>query len=691
MIDAATSSEDKVAPVYKLEEISELLRSSHASIVKEVSEFVLKRLDHKSPIVKQKALRLIKYVVGKSGVEFRREMQRQSLAVRQLIHYKGQPDPLKGDALNKAVRDMAQEALAAIFSEQENKPAPAESVHRRIEGFGSTNFQMPSEDKKSFLSEVVGLGSASIKQGLSSFTQSHSFGRDDTGNYKSPNLHRSLTIESDNSNTYEPVRIHGENSNTFGISNGQHGGSSKLDSRGTRTELVIGDSSSNHTEKTREERLLDTIVTSGGVRLQPTRDAIQAFLVEAAKLDAMALSWALESKLQSPQWQVRMKALSVLDSILRKKNDEHFSVIASYFCENVDVLVRCSESPQASLRDKSMKVLGLLDREQALGSGADSQKFVKSETENVIQMPDLIDTGDPDESGGANDYSGKQIEQKAGNLASHTGPLIDDLLGDDMGSGGNTSDIKTNDDPFADVLFHTVKGVEPADDIFAGMTVSDKNDVKGDSAKANKYGSELIDIFQPSSGDSQGNNATDHVNDIMAGLSINGNGSNIQENATMSGAALLDVTSGRESYPVHQSSNGAISNVLNSQNTVMGGNATFPFNGMPNNVPPGMLFNMPSQSLGYGNMANMFVAQQQYLATISNLQHLGNLNSQNGGTAYVAGDKGSHPSPYPDIFQPNFLNQAPTSVMNNSKKEETRAFDFISDHLAAARDPKRVV
>ncbi|XP_030526259.1 protein MODIFIED TRANSPORT TO THE VACUOLE 1-like [Rhodamnia argentea] len=689
MVDAATSNEDKVAPVYKLEELCELLRSSHASIVKEISEFVVKRLDHKSPIVKQKALRLIKYAVGKSGVEFRREMQRHSVAVRQLVHYKGQPDPLKGDALNKAVRDMAQEALAAIFNDQENKPAPAESGNRRIEGFGNSNVRMLSEDKKSFLSEVVGLGSASIKQGLSSFTQSHSFGKNDNGSYKSPNLHRSLTIESDNSNMYEPVRIHGENSNTFGISNSQPGGSSKLDSRGAKTELVTGDSSSNHTEKTREERLLDTIVTSGGVRLQPTRDAIQAFLVEAAKLDAVALSWALESKLQSPQWQVRMKALCVLDSILRKKNDEHFSVTASYFCENVDVLMRCSESPQASLRDKSMKVLGLLDREQAIGTGADAHKFVKSETDNVIQMPDLIDTGDPDEPGRANDYSGKQSEQKTGNLTSHTGLLIDDLLGDDMGSGGNTSDIKTNDDPFADVLFHTVKGGEPADDIFAGMSVSDKNDVKGDPTRANGYGSELIDIFQPSSGDSQGNENC--VNDIMAGLSINGNGSNIQENATISGAALLDVMSVSESYPAHQSSNGAVSNVLNSQNTVMGGNLMFPSNGMPNNVPPGMLFNMPSQSLGYSNMANMFVAQQQYLATMSNLQHLGNLNSQNGGIAYVAGDKGSHPSPFPDIFQPNFLNQAPTTVMNNTKKEDTRAFDFISDHLAASRDPKRVV
>jgi len=54
LIDSATSDEDKVTPVYKLEEICELLRSSHVSIVKEVSDFVLKRLDHKSPIVKQK-------------------------------------------------------------------------------------------------------------------------------------------------------------------------------------------------------------------------------------------------------------------------------------------------------------------------------------------------------------------------------------------------------------------------------------------------------------------------------------------------------------------------------------------------------------------------------------------------------------------------------------------------------------
>lgn len=54
MVDGVTSDEEKVAPVYKLEEICDLLRTSPAGIVKEVSDYILKRLDHKSPIVKQK-------------------------------------------------------------------------------------------------------------------------------------------------------------------------------------------------------------------------------------------------------------------------------------------------------------------------------------------------------------------------------------------------------------------------------------------------------------------------------------------------------------------------------------------------------------------------------------------------------------------------------------------------------------
>lgn len=51
-----------------------------------------------------------------------------------------------------------------------------------------------------------------------------------------------------------------------------------------------------------------------------------------------------------------MRAVCVLDAILRKKEDENFSVVAFYFSDNKDVVVKCCESPQASLREKASKV-----------------------------------------------------------------------------------------------------------------------------------------------------------------------------------------------------------------------------------------------------------------------------------------------------------------------------------------------
>jgi ribonuclease Z len=54
MVDGITTDDDRVAPVYKLEEICELLLTSDVGVVREVADFVLKRLDSKSPLIKQK-------------------------------------------------------------------------------------------------------------------------------------------------------------------------------------------------------------------------------------------------------------------------------------------------------------------------------------------------------------------------------------------------------------------------------------------------------------------------------------------------------------------------------------------------------------------------------------------------------------------------------------------------------------
>ncbi|GAV77561.1 ENTH domain-containing protein [Cephalotus follicularis] len=696
MIEGATSDEDKVTPVYKLEEICELLRSSHVSIVKEVSDSILKRLDHKNPIVKQKALRLIKYVVGKSGVEFRREMQRHSVAVRQLFHYKGQVDPLKGDALNKAVRDTAHEAISAIFAADDSKPVPAENINKRIQGFGNTNFEMPSDDKKSFLSEVVGIGSASIKQGLSNFTQGHSLRKNDNGSYKGPNLHRSLTTETDHADRYEPVKISNDNQASFGISKTAPTGPWSQDSRVMTLETTNGDSSSNPSKnKTPEERLLETIVTSGGVRLQPTRDALQVLLQEAAKLDALALTHALESKLQSPMWQVRMKAACVLESILRKKDDEHFAIIASYFSENKDVVVRCSESPQSSLREKANRVLSLLGGDGVGSRTSDSEKSVKVEA-TAIQMPDLIDTGDPDEFYGIDDYTKKPTVQNTVNAtaeAAPAAPLIHDLFGDSPGTGVSTSEQKHDDDPFADVSFHTGGGKEKIDDLFSGMVLDGKLGANENHMVATNNEPELFDIFGTHSElpQEQENNKKD-VNDLMAGLSINEKTSKLKQKEISPGLLSEIIFSDSNNHSGREASNDSLNGIFGSQMAGMNANQVFPSVGTSYSIPPGIMLNpaFSSQPMNYGAMGSIF-AQQQLLASMANFQLLGNLNGQNAGVGHASVSNGGYSSPIPDIFQSNYPTQTPTSVMNSSKKEETKAFDFISDHLAAARDPKRVV
>ncbi|XP_024983170.1 VHS domain-containing protein At3g16270-like isoform X1 [Cynara cardunculus var. scolymus] len=680
MIDVATSDEDKVTPVYKLEEICELLRSSHVSIVKEISEFIFKRLQHKSPIVKQKALRVIKYAVGKSGGDFKREMQRNSVAVRQLIHHKGQPDPLKGDALNKSVRETAQEALSAIFAgEDSTKPPPKEGLTQRIEGFGNTNFDMPPDDNKSFLSGVVGIGSATIKQGLNSLTQGQTQSKNKTGTYRSPNLRRSLTNETSYSGSNER---HNETMPSSRVStdiSGHWGQELKI----TQTDNTGGSSGSNSSrEKSREERLLETIVTPGGIRLQPTRDALQAFLAEASKLNALALSKALEAKLQSHMWQVCVKGLCVLEAILRKKDDEHFSIVASYFTENIDAVVQCSESPQASVREKANKVLSILNGEQSGSRMSQPDRNLKTE-KTVVQMPDLIDTNDPN----GNEHSFSMKDESSASL-------IDGFLGDGLGTDVHNNQPGNNDDPFADVSFHGQSNKEEHEsaDIFSGMATVDKPGAVFTQTMASGSGPELFDIFGSDSGIPQGSqgNAKDDLNDLMAGLSVNGNESSSLQNGTSLGGPTETLFSDSTANPNPQMSD-VLSNILQFQAPGITPNPIFPIDPkLYNGQSSGLMFNpmaFGSQPINYGAMSNL-LAQQQFLSTMTNLQQqTGNLQSQNiGPTSNPSGTQvGGYTSALPDIFNPIIASQAPTSTMNASKKDDTRAFDFISGRSAKKR------
>ncbi|KAL6627020.1 hypothetical protein ACP70R_030746 [Stipagrostis hirtigluma subsp. patula] len=667
MVDGVTADDDKVAPVYKLEEICELLRASDASIVKEVADFVLKRLDHKSPLVKQKALRLIKYAVGKSGTDFKREMQRHSAAMRQLVHYKGQPDPLRGDALNKAVRETANEAIAAIFSTEDPKPAVAtESLGKRIQGFGNTNYEPSRDDRnKSFLSElteVVGIGSASIKQGLSNFAAAHAMMTNDNGGtYKSPNLRRSLTTESERYGRYDPSQIQSESRSSSGASKNVASGSwGPTSSSSAPTDDA---SSSQPGIKSREERLLETIVTASGVRLQPTRDALQIFLAEASKLDAVVLSRALESKLNSPLWQVRMKAICVLEAIVRKQDTEPYSIITSYFVENTTSVAKCCELPQVSLREKASKVLNLLVGEQPAGTTT-NVSATKTAISPPVQMPDLIDTGDQDDPGT------QSSEQESNGHVSGSGAYVssvDDLLGGEPVADISVTTDDNGSDPFADVSFHDTEAKE-TNDLFSGLTVEEKSSAAMHANSSSKQ-NELPDIFgsnpDPFVQESVMDKGT--VNDLMAGLNLNGTGQaqpavKAEPNSNLSGSQFFDTN--------NQTSHVAGTAALNG---ILGQNSLYQQAPLQYSLPQHMMLNQSftGQQLNYGAMG-ILLAQQQQL-----LQNFGNFNAGLGHSSFNSMNSGNA-SVLPDIFNSSNQPQNHVAVMSNSKKDDTKAFDFVS-------------
>lgn len=305
-----------------------------------------------------------------------------------------------------------------------------------------------------------------------------------------------------------------------------------------------------------------------------------------------------------------------------------------------------------------------------------SDRSVKAETATVVHMPDLIDTGDPEDYSGTDNFKKNPSDQNIANLTAPSTPLIDDLFGDSPGAG--ISEQKRDDDPFADVSFHTGEGREQVDDLFSGMTVDDKPGVTENLAAADKSGPEPFDIFGSQSEILQKQeHQNNSVNDLMAGLSINDN--QVTQKEAFSGVPSESISSNSSSNP-NQVSSDVLGSLLGSQTAGMNANPMFPFGAVPYSIPAGMMFNpsITSQPINYSAVGNFF-AQQQFLATMSNFQHLGDLNAQNAGVSHVVGNGGTA---LPDIFQSNFPNQAPTSTMNSSKKEDTRAFDFISVSLS---------
>ena len=98
--------------------------------VDDCAEYLSKRCESKSLVVKSKALRAIRTFCVRAPATFRQKMARHSVVVRACASHTGAPHPLRGDAPHKQVRDLADEAVRAIFdggdsfSKSVSQPSP---------------------------------------------------------------------------------------------------------------------------------------------------------------------------------------------------------------------------------------------------------------------------------------------------------------------------------------------------------------------------------------------------------------------------------------------------------------------------------------------------------------------------------------------------------------------------------------
>ncbi|GAQ93018.1 VHS domain-containing protein [Klebsormidium nitens] len=558
MVISATEDNDEVTPVYRLDEICDVCRSSPPDVVKDIVDHVMRRLDHRSPYVKQKALRLIKFASGRAGPDFKRDIQRHSGTIRGLFHYKGQPDPLKGDAPNKAVRDMAHETVQAMFStEAPPSGGPAAYSHKKMEGFGSTGSRDPGADSGRGAG-FTGMISAGMKEletavmakgGLKDMVNSA------VGQYTGRGSRKSFLSDENDRGSFRPPRENegsyggggGESwrggggrgysggssgfGGEYGRSNGDYSRSNGSFGRGGSADVWTneradddgaGDDVSNAREiettssaaaGSEEERLVEGITAPGGVRPAPTREALQSFMNSAATLDGRAIAGSLEGKLRSQRWQVRFRALCVIEALQRHEGGGGVAAVTEHFQAQPGAVTKNLDSPQASVREKAKKILVNfgLDNSAAPAAPAASSPVAKP-----APVADLLNVNEPDLLGASSSTPAEPPKPQ------DPAPSAD-LLGDDLWSAPQTSAPPPERQASGSDLFSglTVGSSEAAQkpgggdssELFAGMNLE-----SGGPAPAASVPPVSEDPFGLSA--PAANGGKDSLSDLLGGLSV---------------------------------------------------------------------------------------------------------------------------------------------------------------------------
>ncbi|WIA42842.1 hypothetical protein OEZ86_008769 [Tetradesmus obliquus] len=386
-IEEATAQKDDPAPVYLLDEIADMARQSPEQ-AQAISDAVLKKLQVKSPVVKFKALRIIKHLCVKGCSQFQRCMQRNSSAVRELIHWRGEPDPFKGDVPNARVREFSKDVVEVLFNS-----APITNTNNtlaaqgKIQGFGSGG---PGEAAaRSSSGHYGGIGSSGSNMGSGSYS----------GGFRSSGSSGLAAAQQAASQlTHAAQQALGEGPIAQGLASAANaiggllqpaGYGSRLNESGSYQDGGsdgFGYSSSSsyaapavsHVTASQvlgsEESVVDDITAPGGLRPLPDAADLRRFVDTASSMDGLRIAELLREKMESPRWQVVLRALAALEAVLQRGSNQACGEVAVMFQSDPQPIRACLQSPQQQQMMMQQQQLGFGMQPQLQVNGLQQQQ-----------------------------------------------------------------------------------------------------------------------------------------------------------------------------------------------------------------------------------------------------------------------------------------------------------------------------
>lgn len=465
ILKKASSNDPTPTPGYLYKEIADMTQVSYEQSER-VSKFLFERLEHTSPHVKAKVLRIIKNTAIMGHPDFKKLASMRSEALRKSASFHGPQHPLHGDEYNIAVREAAKEAIVAVFDT--SNTTSNSSNRSRMQGFSNPNYEAPiaqpnSTQKASVWNKVSGILPSGRKKEQQAFT--HGAG----GFERFERMREAQKMQNDssdgatlpNSNIFIPGGFElGDTTNesTFVPPTIPTSSTHQRDSASSNSDLP---KQTQHEEKRKsspspqmkavshEERFVNDMTSPSGVHTSPPRSLVEAFCRRARRMDTSEIADLLNEKLMSLKWQTRLKALYFVEGLIKQGNQP----VIDFFAENADNLVQIQHSSRSSVEKKAKSILKLVNREDLVGVSATSSPAAQDndnalpDSYNFIQEEPstdstLVDIGSTDTA--ATMFEGLDITDKSPAKTSTKNQSFDPSTFWDTDSSAQSPDLANN-------------------------------------------------------------------------------------------------------------------------------------------------------------------------------------------------------------------------------------------------------